>query len=385
MATCPAVFIWQDSFNGLLLLLMLLSPIIVFFLFFKNIKIYKHEILLILFLLTAFLFPSLFKYDTLRWTTILYTTMYCITFMMYIRLLEKSSISISQYLSLIKFLIYAYFTVLLIQQLCVLTGLPIVLENAYNPLEQWKLNSLSLEPSHSARFMPLLMYTFITVKEIILNRRYDLKKDLKTDKYIWIAFSYSMVTMGSGTAFLFIPIVLLKFIRGKNIFALFFLTLVLWIAAQYISPQTMKRTTDTFWAVLTFDENKIIDADGSTSMRIIPLMIVVKNIGLTTHDDLFGHGIDSTNNLLFSRVPSLIEKTTGGGLFQIWYEYGFISFILFFLFSMLTCYKKGDFLSFIFWFFLIFMYGVNSQIVWSCIIILYTNKIFAKQKKQQFI
>jgi hypothetical protein len=217
----------------------------------------------------------------------------------------------------------------------------------------------------------------LTIKEIILNRQYDLKKDLKTDKCIWIAFLYTMVTMGSGTAFLFIPIVLLKFVRGNNIILLVVSTLVLWFIAQQVSPQSIKRMTDVFLSTLTLDENKIIETDVSAAYRIVPMMTVAQNVGLGTFSDWFGHGIDSTDKLLYYRMPGVsMKKLVGGGMFGVWYEYGFISFILFFLFSFLICYKKGDFLSVIFWFFLVFMYGVNNQIIWICIVLLYTNKAF---------
>jgi len=382
-ATCPAILIWRYTFNGLLLLLMLLSPVIVLFFLLKGFRLYRYEILLLIFLLTIFFFPLLMYSESLRWSTILYSTMFCVLFMAYIRLQKHSGLTTIQYLKLLKFLIYAYFVVLLIQQFCVLTGLPIFWINAYNPLEPWKLNSLNMEPSWSARMVPLLMYSFITIKEITLNRRYNLKKDLKTDKYIWIAFLYTMVTMGSGTAFLFIPIVLLKFIRGRDIVVLVTLILILWFAAQQISPQTMKRTTDTFWATLTLNENKIIEADASAACRIVPVIILAKNVGLTTLDDWFGHGIDSTDKLLFHIMPAMGNISVGGGIFQVWYEYGFFSFIVFVLFSFFTCYKKDDFLSVIFWFFLVFMYGVNSQTVWICIILLYTNKFSVNKNNKQ--
>jgi len=376
MVTCPAILKWQSSFNGLLLLLMLFSLVIVFFSLAKDFRLYKYEALLLFFLLTIFFFPSLMHSERLRWSTVFYSALFCIAFMAYVRLLNKSIIAISQYLRLIKFLIYAYFIVLLIQQFCVFTGLPIFLVNQYSLSEPWKLNSLSMEPSHTARFIPLLMYSFITIKEIILNRRYDLKEDVKTDKYIWIAFLYTMVSMGSGTAFLFIPIVLLKFMRGKNIAFLVALILVLWSVEQLINPKTLKRTTDTFLAALTLNENKIIETDGSAAYRIVPIMVVGKNIGFTTLNDWFGHGIDSTSMLLSNYSLGGGEDIVGGGIFYIWYEYGFITFLLFFLFSFLTCYKKEDLFSVVFWFFLVFMYGVNSQMVWSCILLLHTNKFF---------
>jgi hypothetical protein len=375
MATCPA-FAIKDGRPALLNTLMMFSPLILFFIP----SFYKQELILILFLITILLFPPLFHLESLRWSTIFYSFLFCMTFMAYRRVLDKSGFTIEQYLRLIKFIIYAYFVALLIQQFCVLTGLPIFLVHAYSPVEPWKLNSLSMEPSHTARFIPLLMYCFITIKEQIKQKQYDMKTDFKGDKYIWIAFLWTMVTMGSGTAFLFIPIVLLKFIRGKNILYMVLLALLLWFAANQISPKTFQRTTDTFLATLTLDENKIIAADGSAASRIVPLIVAVKKVGLLTFDDWFGHGIDYTRGM-YDILGGGYEDSAGGAMFYIWLEYGFFSFLLFALFSVMVCWRKNDFLSVIFWFMLVFMYGVNNQMVWICIILLYTNKIFIRQRK----
>lgn len=306
-------------------------------------------------------------------------------FMSYRRVFNKSGFTIEQYCRLLKLIIYAYFVVLLIQQFCVLVGLPVFLINAYNPTNPWKLNSLAMEPSHTARFVPLLMYSYITIKEIGVKKKYNLKSDFNKDKYIWIAFFWTMITMGSGTAFLFIPIVLLKFLRGRNIVYMALLAILLFFIAYQILPDTIKRTNDTFFATLTLEENKIIEADGSAAYRIVPMMIVAKNVELTKLKGWFGHGIDSSEQLLTEtgRLLAAPDKLVGGGMFQLWYEYGFISFVLFVVFSALMCWRKGDWLSVVFWFFLVFMYGINNQMVWITIILLYTNKRFAKLQLKQ--
>ncbi|MDR0865646.1 MAG: hypothetical protein LBO74_12045 [Candidatus Symbiothrix sp.] len=369
-------FLVKDYIPVVLNATMLASPLILCFVM----HIYRQDLLLGLFLVTIFLFPVLFHPESLRWSTIFYSAMFSMNFMAYERVFDRARFLPEQYLNLLKFLLYAYFVVLLIQQFCVLTGLSVFMGSAYNPAEPWKLNSLAMEPSWAARIVPLLMYSFITLKEIIKNRKYSFKEDFKKDKYIWIAFLWTMITMGSGTAFLFIPIVLLKFIRGKNIIYMLLIASMVWVAANAISPTTLKRTTDTVMATLTLDEHKIIETDGAAASRIVPMIIAMKTVDISTFDDWFGHGIDYTNRL-YGILPGTLGEGVGGAMFLIWIEYGFISFILFVVFSSLMCWRKGDILSIIFWFFLVFMYGVNNQIVWLCIILLYTNKLFITHKR----
>jgi hypothetical protein len=92
----------------------------------------------------------------------------------------------------------------------------------------------------------------------------------------------------------------------------------------------------------------------------------------------FGHGVDFTSGFLSEMIPGLPEGASGGGMFQIWIEYGFISFALFVVFSFSTTYRKRDYLSILFWVLLVFLYGINNQIVWLCIVLLFTNKHFLK-------
>ena len=103
-------------------------------------------------------------------------------------------------------------------------------------------------------------------------------------------------------------------------------------------------------------------------------------VGISSVNDWFGYGIDHVSTFLSDRIPGVPEGISGGGLFQLWIEYGVISFALFFIFSLINSYRKGDYSSILFWFMLVFLYGVNSQIVWLCIILLFTNKHFLKIK-----
>ena len=306
--------------------------------------------------------------------------MFGLNFIAFKLLLQQEYFSIIRYINILRYLIYAYFIVLLIQQFCVLTGLPIFNLSNYDLNEPWKLNSLSAEPSHSARIMALLMYCYITIKELVTNIKYNFKFDLKKDKWIWIAFIWTMVTMGSATAILFIIIILLKFLRFKKIIP-FIITAIIFISILDSSGiKSFQRTKNIIFATLTFNEETILMTDHSAAMRLVPGMVVAKKIGFNSLNDWFGNGVDFTASFISDEIPGLPEGTSGGGMFQIWLEYGFISFALFVVFSFsITC-RKRDYLSFIFWFLLVFAYGVNNQIVWLCIVLLYTNKYFYKKK-----
>mgnify|MGYP006074172237 CR=1 FL=1 len=375
LAVSPAFALGEGNRNLLLIGAMGLMPIII--LYFGRFD--RINPWLGVFMLSVIIIPLIHQPQSMRWSTVLYSVMFCLTFMAYQELLHRSYFTPKHYLKLLKYLILAYFVVLVIQQFCVLTGLPVFNLSNYNPTEPWKLNALAAEPSHSARIVGLLMYCYITIKELVINRKYNFKIDIKKDKWVWIAFIWTMVTMVSGTAFLFIVIVLLKFIRFKNLIPVFILAGTIFILVNYFEITSFERTYKTVIATLTLDESTIIEADHSASVRIVPFIILGKMISLNSWDGWFGHGIDHVGTFLSDALLGVPEGISGGGMFQVWIEYGFISFVLFVVFSLFTTYRKGDYISIVFWFMLVFLYGVNSQIVWLCIILLFTNKYFFKR------
>ena len=378
LAVAPAFALGEGNRNVLLIGLMGVSPLLI--LGFK--RFHKTDVWLGVLMLSLIAAPLLNQPQSMRWSTVLYSCMFCLTFMAYTRLLYFSRFTIYKYHKLLTYLIYAYFTVLLILQLCVLTGLPIFNLSNYDSAEPWKLNSLSAEPSHSARIVALLMYCYITVKEILLNRSYNLRNDFKADKWVWLAFIWTMLTMGSGTAFLFIPIVLLKFIQRKNILPLVLLLGLMLVITNSLGITVIDRTFKVIAATLTLDPEAIIKADHSASFRIVPMLVLANMVEITSYNGLLGNGIDSVSYFLYKYIPGGGNDISGGGFFNIWYEYGFLSFMLFLIFSLKSIISKSNYTNVIFWFFLVFLYGINNQMVWLCMILLYTINYYAVNGKQ---
>ena len=379
LAIAPAIVLGEGNRNLFLIGVMFISPIII--LTSKRFK--RSNVWLLLFMASIVLIPLVHQPASMRWSTVMYSVMFGLTFIAYVQLLYKKSFTVENYQKLLKYLIYAYFIVLLIQQFCVLTGLPIFNLSNYNLSEPWKLNSLAPEPSQSARIVALLMYCYITIKELIVKRKYNFRLDIKDDKWIWFSFLWTMLTMGSGTAFLFIIIVLLKFIRFKSLIPLIIIFAGIGLFVNMMGIDSSERTFKVFIATLTLDVDTIVRADHSASLRIIPMILIAKTMDLTTINGWFGHGIDYTIIFLSGKIPGVNEGFSGGGLLQFLLEYGLISFMLFVIFSFANSVKKGDYLSIVFWFMLVFLNGVNSQIVWLTIILLFTNKYFDKKIKKR--
>src|SRR5690606_19849361 len=68
------------------------------------------------------------------------------------------------------------------------------------------------------------------------------------------------------------------------------------------------RTQDTFLATLPLNENNIIQADHSASIRIVPFIILSKMVSLQSLEGFFGHGIDYVSTFLSDYIPSVPDE-----------------------------------------------------------------------------
>lgn len=368
IAVSPAFALGEGNRNLLLIGAMCLSP---YYFLRYPIIIPKVDIPLVLLCYMMTGFPLVFHPDTMRWSTVLYSCMFCIYFMAFARVFLAKEYNLSDFSRLLKGLIYAYCIVLIIQQICVLFGWPIFNVSNYSPKEPWKLNSLMSEPSHSARIVPVLMYIFICCEKGIKGT-WSIKQSISEERWVWIAFLWSVLTMGSSTAFIFLFIIIAKSISTKKILSSIAVIAIV-IGVLYSSGnRTIVRVQKIITATLTFDENKIIRADGSGSYRIVPTIRGAKAVSLTDLDGWFGHGIDAD---VYAIKPLPGTDAGHAGSFYLWYNYGFLVSILFWMFSLSICLIKKDPVSILVWLLCVFSYGgLNNQIIWLTIILLYTYK-----------
>ena len=375
-STSPAFALGLDDRNLFLIGLMTLSPIGIV-LFGANLKLDRS---LIGFMLCVVLLPILFNANSYRVSTVLFSIMYCTSFLFYKNCITRNYLSAMQYSKLLKSLIVAYFVVIVIQQFCVLLNLPVFNLSRPIPNEPWKLNSLSAEPSHSARIVPLLMYCYISMRELLENKTYNGKLAWQTDASLWFCFLWTMLTMGSGTAFFFLPVILYKVFRKENFFLLFISFGVI-VAIGFLDIHALDRSYRIFNSLFTLSPDEIVLADHSASVRIIPFIVLSSMVSIGSFEGWLGHGIDYVSTFMGEYIPFSGENISGGGLLQTWIEYGFITFIWFVVFTVKSVYVKRNNYTLIFWLLLIFSYGINSQILWLCVLLLYTNKYFVNSIK----
>ena len=342
-----------------------------------------EAVLLLGFALSIVFLPAFVHSGGTRWSTILYSLMFCGLFISYDGMLRQGKLRLASFLNIMRYLIIAYAVVLLIQQLCVLLGLPIFNLSNYNPSERWKLNSLSPEPSHSARIIGLLMFSYILGSRLLVRASKTHKVSQRQYILLWLCFFWTMITMMSATALVMVIIVLVTNTQGNGI-RFYGISFLLAIFAIFFMPGDLtERIFAIASAALTLDYEAVLNADHSGAMRIAPMLVLLDETELFSVSGIFGNGVDSVSLFMSDYIWGVAEGTPGGGLLALWYEYGLISFLFFVLFTLYTTSALKSPAGFLIWFLLIFIASVNSQMVWLAIILLHTLS-FYRQKLELF-
>lgn len=301
--------------------------------------------------------------------------MYASLFISYLSSLKRGILQISDFLKICKFIVFAYAFTLVIQQMCVLLGMPILNVSNYNPAHPWKLNALSAEPSHSARIISVVMLSYLIATDLVKETK--LQQSTRNEKIrVWAAYLWCMLTLGSATGAIMLMIVVLYGLGRNNVKAILASVLAFLVALLVFPDEQMVRATNLFTAFLSLDYDQILMADHSGGLRIAPLLFLFEKVEIFSMTGLFGHGIDSVGLFMSDYIGGVEDGYSAGGLMVLWYEYGFVSFAFFAYFSIRTMYIKGMPLCVLVWALMVLIAGVNGQMIWLSIILLTTLRFF---------
>jgi hypothetical protein len=244
-------------------------------------------------------FTSIFNVN-LRFSTLGYLGMFLVSYMLFYQYVYTGTFTLPQFKRLLRFLILAFCTALIIQQIAVLIGfvnmpllnLGISHELGYKAYYTWnRLPTLTAEPSHSAVVLTGLMLGYIRCIEIEKGGLNATIKDLfnKENRLPTLSYLYLIVFMGSGTGWIGLGIICLYFIRLKSMLYIVPLLIALFAALQMSSNKQFHRAVAAVYATFTMNPKVIQKADGSGAMRIVPLVNTIKS-DYTDKATWFGRG-----------------------------------------------------------------------------------------------
>lgn len=204
-----------------------------------------------------------------------------------------------------------------------------------------------------------------------INGKLQIKAFFRTNKRLFLCFLWSMLTIGSTTAVIFLPLVFAPFISRKNMILIIVCGLALFALLSYLNFSSFQRALNFIPAVLSLNIDKIFEADHSGAYRVINIINLFQHYDLFSLNGIFGYGHDYDVYLTDRYLSNyLIPGTGGGGIFVVMLNYGMISFIILLIFIWRTCYCSFNKLPFGVTFFIISIQGINVQIFWCGLIFL---------------
>lgn len=312
--------------------------------------------------------------DYVRFSTIGYLGMFVITFIVYYNLVYSGAFTLSYYIKLLRGIILAFAICLLCQQVCLLVGIRnIPFINLYNQhfLSLTKLPSLMLEPSHTARILGILYLSYLRCYEFQDGAALSFKQLFNdTHKWTTVGFLWVMTTIGSGTAFIVLGILLLYFVRKQTLMYVVPLFLGLYVVIPLLGIRQLDRAVNVVNATLTADNEIINKQDGSAAVRIMPLINTLTTLDLTSSETWLGKGTVTEKQ---QRHWYRNVKTSKIGNID---QYGLSSYIIALILIFSCCIRKLFSIETLLAFIVIGLTISNISYVWGCYFIFATTRYF---------
>lgn len=379
--TSISFFTSEDQRNYLVILALFIIPVLLWvrFPFLRS-----GELRVYIFFLS--LFPSVFlHWSAFRASSFLYGLMFLFAFLYFIRLLHRNEFKREDFVKLIRVLIYAYALVLFIQQICVIFHLPVINQIIISADAEFKLNALAPEPSYAGAILPLLMFSYIRMCEMAQEGKYNFVHGFRQDKTLWLAFLYTCLTMGSGTAFIALILLFLYIADFRNIKRMLwgFLGLLLMIVVLEVSHMEAYERAKAFLSVVfTFDPATIILTDHSASFRVVPSIMYAQMVHPFSLNAWFGFGIDYDVTYFPQVIPGLEEGNGTGGIFPTFVmNFGLLAAICFVWMIKQYCFRKWWSFESLYWVIMISVWGFNNQFAWGAIFLLACTKYFYENER----
>jgi hypothetical protein len=313
-------------------------------------------------------FLSLLKGEV-RFSTLGFLGLYLCMYITFYALVQKGAFTFIVFKKLLRGLILAYGITIVLQQLCVLAGVryfPLInLVGFYVAID--KLPVLTMEPSHSARILCVLALAYWRCQELTIGRKLTVTEIFHPEhRWVTVAFLWTMMMMGSGTAFVGLGILCLYFITRQTVFYVIPLLFALFTIGNAMELKQMQRAMVVAEATTTGDINAVNQADGSAAVRVIPLINSFVKVDLTKEETWIGRKSMA--------VRHVNNKTT------LYEQYGLIVFIigLFFAYSCMI-YRFFSIETLLYCFLFGFTFG-NIYYTWGALLVMTGVTYFQRQK-----
>lgn len=320
--------------------------------------------------------------ESFRLSTVMYSILFIIGFVFFSKMLQKSRISYLHFSKFIRFIIFAYFFVLVIQQISLILGLPVLNGILYQGL---KLNALAIEPSNIGQILPIFMLFDIKMVEHLWGRKMTLKEYYNADRKKIGAAIYVLLTCGSVACIFVLFILSLYFFNKRNLLIGILSLFVLGGIFLSLDLPVTSRIRSLIPAVLSMDASVIYGVDSSASARIGPYIIYANNFNIFNINTWLGYGCDYAGEFMTTTLTGVFDGNTYGigGLINFMLDYGLIA-MFFFLRGVINL---VGFRSFELFFFVVIIsiLPFNHYILWLYMYMMYALFYYKRVADYKFV
>ena len=284
-------------------------------------KITKAFVCALLYIVWIFMTAYVLHPWNFRYSTIIYLYMFVITYVVFYNFVWVQKVfTLDYFIKLVRNLIYFLTIVLIIQQIFIIFGIlyfPLI--NLCQILNRGiGANSLTYEPSTFARVMGVLFYAYLKCNEYQIGNKLTIIT-LFSSKHKWVTmgFLWSMLTMGSGTAFICLGVLSLYFMKGFQFLYAIPIFIAVYFTLNFFEVKQFNRALSTAQATMTGDAQEVREVDGSASARIAPMLNTL-NMDFLERKNWVGEGCDTSLKYRHSNNRYMGEIN----------DYGLIAFFL---------------------------------------------------------
>lgn len=262
----------------------------------------------------------LFHPGTIRWGSALFGCACLCFFMGFARIAVSARTTAKSAARILKIIIFLFAGCLLIQQLCVLTGLPVF--NPGRPYQNpWKLGSLTSEPTYSTFTVCLLLFFYFLFRRQS-NPDYGVQDSVKKDWAVWLSAGWTCFSTPNATAYLLFPLPFIALLNRKNaLTGICSLILIVGCGvgvATRLGVYQAERALNAVKAYISLSEEEIVKNEWSSGMRPLPTLEVLRATDSSISSLLTGHGADAEKQAYSENVKEVIIHPVT----RIWFDYG---------------------------------------------------------------
>lgn len=314
----------------------------------------------------------------MRFSTLGFLGMYLIMYINFYSFIIKGIFTLDYFTKILQYLIIAYGVVLIGQQMCVLVGLrymPLLnLQNQFF-LSITKLPALTLEPSHSARILTFAMLGYLRCMEIKTGKKLTVQEWFdKEHRTVTFLFLWSMLMMGSGTAFAGMGVLGLYFITKKTAIYIIPLLVGLFIVGQSLELKQMNRAVALAQAASTGSTEEMFEAEGSGASRFAPVLNAFTKTDLTELETWIGKSSMAKDEYWWTRRD-----------IKIYEQYGLIAYIISLVFIYACVINHFFSLETLLFLVLLGLSITNIYYVWGCFMIMTGVRYFQNNYVEQSV